>query len=886
MEKDIWVAVKKYYAQLPEMSEAEQNQLLARLEKDDPEVAEILKSLIKDEDDTQSDLESPAITKIRDTEKPTDLIGQTIGKYKLTYLIGIGGMGKVYLADRMDLEAHQQVAIKIISAGFLTEIYQKRFDRERKILSRLNHPHITRIYDGGISETGLPYIIMEYVQGMPLMEHVAENNLDLSQRLELFLDLCDAVSYAHKNFVMHRDLKPGNILVTMHGIVKVIDFGIAKILEDEDSEEDLTIMGYIPLTPAYASPEQLKGQPLTMVSDIYSLGVILYELVTGNKPFPGNTKSNLALTERINYTEDAVKPSARINPELTSDLKEWQRKLKGDIDNIVLKALKENPDDRYSSAEQLSDDIKRYQNNYPVLARPESLAYRFRKYAKRNQSLVIVGVLLVLILISGISATLWQAERVAVQRDQAEYEAQKAQQVTQFLTELFDYSDPDLAKGNVITSQNMLAVGSEKLSDLDEQPLLQAEMYRVIGNLYRKQNLFPEAEAHLLRALELYKQELGPKDTEVASTQLLLSELYAFQNRTKETIEMSRNASAIFKEQLGSGSVNYLKAQNYLARGEMQMGNYKDALSSLIQATEQTKSWRLHTEEQSMALTSLYNDIATAYNGLGDRKNYVLYIKKALKEILRSRGELNQNVAALYNNLGHSFYFENEYDSAEYYSLKGLRIANEVHNGKPNDRSQFSHSNLAKIYIELNQNDEALHHAEKCYEMSRVIYGEEHVSTGRGLSIIGDVYLAKGDYEKSEKYREESIRIYENFYGGEAPMLAWLYWDEADRYYNSGNLKMAINYKRKCIDMYKRALPGELNDLAEARHILAGFLLESDSSQKAVPLLEESYAHYLEEFGEKDETTETVRKDLLRAYALNNQTEKAAALRSKRENNE
>ena len=885
MDKDIWVAVKKYYSQLPEMTEAEQNQLLSRLEKNEPEVAEILKSLIKEEGDTQSDLESPAISKIRDTEQPIDLIGQTIGKYKLTYLIGIGGMGKVYLADRMDLEAHQQVAIKIISAGFLSDVYQKRFDRERKILSRLNHPHITRIYDGGISESGLPYIIMEYVQGMPLMEHVAENKLDLDQRLELFLDLCDAVNYAHRNFVMHRDLKPGNILVTIHGIVKVIDFGIAKILEDEDSEEDLTIMGYIPLTPAYASPEQLKGQPLTMVSDIYSLGVILYELVTGNKPFPGSTKSNLALTERISYKEDAIKPSARVNPTLTSDIKDWQKKLKGDIDNIVLKALKENPDERYSSAEQLSDDIKRYQNNYPVHARPESLTYKFRKYAKRNQSLVIVGVMLVFILIAGIAATLWQAEKVAVQRDQAEYEAKKAQEVTKFLIGLFDHSDPDQAQGNVITSQTMLAIGSEKLDDLGGQPLLQAEMYRVIGNLYRKQNLFTEAEAHLLHSLDLYKQELGSSHLEVASTQILLAELYAFQNRTEETIEMSSKAATIFESEEGPQSVNYIKAKSYRARGEMQQGNYKEALSELLTAAEKSKSWTGRTAEQSLALTSLYNDIATAYNGLGNQESYVLYIKKALSEALESTGELNQNVAALYNNLGHSFYFQNELDSAEYYSLKALKIANELYNGKPNDRSQFAHCNLAKSYVELDESDEALYHAEQCYEMSRDVYGEEHVSTGRALSVLGDVYIAIGDYKKSEDYREKSIRIYENFYGGEAPMLAWLYWDEAERYYNTSNLKMAILYKRKCIDMYEKVLPEELADLAEARHILAGFLLESDSIREAIPLLEKSLAYYKEEDGEEDENTKAVREDLVRAYNLSNQPDMAAALLEGTENN-
>lgn len=829
MDKDIWIAVNTYYGQLLGMSEGERNQLLTKLEGDEPAVAELLKSLLKEGGETHADLKGPAVSESPESDDPTKLIGQTIGKYKLKYLIGLGGMGKVYLADRMDLEAHQQVAIKIISAGSLTEINQKRFDRERKILSKLNHPHITRIYDGGISGVGNPYIIMEYVEGMDLMEHVTENKLNLNQRLELFLDLCDAVNFAHRNFIMHRDLKPGNILVTNHGIVKVIDFGIAKILEDESSEEDLTMMGYMPLTPAYASPEQLTGKPLTMASDIYALGVILYELLTGNKPFPGNTKTNIALTERIRHTDDAPRPSTRIDPSITSDLKSWQKRIKGDVDNIVLKALKENPNERYASADQLADDIKRYQNNFPVLAQADSLSYRFKKYAQRNKSLVVVGILLVLILVSGISATLWQASKVAEQRDQATYEAQKAQEITDFVTDLFENSDPDRAKGKVITSETMLSQGSEKLSELDGQPALQAEMYRVVGDLYRKQNLFVEGETHLLRSIQLFEQALGAENVEVATSKLLLAELYTFENRSAETIDMTMEAAEIFRNQLGAESVEYIKAQNYLARGEIQLGKYQEALSVLLSAAGLAEGWENPSEEQSAALASLYNDIGTAYNGLGDHDNYVVYLQKALFEIFKTKGEINQNVSALYNNLGHSFYFENEFDSAKFYTLKALEIADKVYGGKSNDRAQFAHSNLAKIYIELEDLEEALKHAEFCYTMSRDVYGEAHMATGRGLSILGDVYIAKGDFPKSEAYREEATLIYEAFYEGENPMLAWLYWDEADRYYQSGNLEMAIAYKRKCIDMYEKTMPEEKDDLAEARQILAGFLLEADS---------------------------------------------------------
>lgn len=881
MEKDVWIAVKKYYGQLPEMSEAEQAELIAKLDREEPEVSGILKSLIKDQETADSALENPAASKIRQVETSTDLIGQTIGKYKLTYLIGVGGMGKVYLADRMDLEAHQQVAIKIISAGLHSEVYKKRFDRERKILSRLNHPHITRIYDGGISETGLPYIIMEYVQGMPLLEHVSENKLDLNQRLELFLDLCDAVNYAHINFVMHRDLKPGNILVTQHGIVKVIDFGIAKILEDEDVEEDLTIMGYIPLTPAYASPEQLKGQTLTTSSDVYSLGVILYELLTGNKPFPGSTKSNLALTERMRHFEDATKPSASINPSIAADLKAWKNEIKGDLDNIALKALKESPAERYSSAEQLADDIRRYQNNYPVLARADSLGYRFKKYTQRNKPLVVSGILLIFILISGISATLWQARKVAFQRDQAEYEADKANQITAFITDLFDHSDPDQAQGEVITSETMLAAGSEKLSDLDGQPALQAEMYRVVGNLYRKQNNFEQAESHLTKAMHLFELELGENHIEVGQTKLLLAELYAFQNRTAETIEASKSASAIFEKYLGVESFEYVRAQNYLARGEVQMGKYREALERLRSAQQEAEKWTNLTDPQSAALVSLYNDIGTTYNAIGDRENFRVYLKKALAVMRRAKGEKNQNVAALYNNLGHSFYFADEYDSSKYYTLKALKIADEVYRGKPNDRSQFAHCHLAKVFIELGDFDEAQKHAEMCYSLSRDVYGPAHMATGRGLSVLGDVYIAKGDFPKSEEYREEATLIYEAFFDGEDPMLAWHYWDESDRYYQSGNLQNAIAYKRRCIAMYEKTMPEELDDLAEARQILARYLMEDETYEEVPALLEKSLAHYAESAGEEGDATKAVAADLITAYERTNQPDKASDLRLK-----
>ncbi len=882
MDKAIWTIVKQYYAELLELPEEEQAGFIDHLETSQPEVAQMLRSLLRDENNTDHNFESPAISKIKDSKEPqaTDLIGTQIGKYKLTYLIGIGGMGMVYLADRTDLEAHQQVAIKIISAGFLSHIYNKRFDRERKILSRLNHPHITRIYDGGISETGTPYIIMEYVEGKPLLEYVTDQQLSLSKRLELFMDLCSAVAYAHQNFIMHRDLKPGNILVTNHGIVKVIDFGIAKILEDDAADEDLTIMGYIPLTPAYASPEQLKGQPLTVSSDIYSLGVILYELVTGNKPFPGSTRSGLALTERLNHMEPPPRPSTRLNPTVNADLKAWQKSIKGDIDNIVLKALKDVPGERYLNADQLAEDIRRHQKCYPVLARPDSLGYRFKKYAKRNRSLVSLGILLIIILISGVAATLWQARLAAEQRDHAQYEADKANQITQFVTNLFDHSDPDRSMGKVITSENMLALGSERLASLSGQPSLQAEMYRVIGDLYRKQNFFNEAEEHLLKALSIFEEINGSDDIEVGKTKMLLGDLYAFTNNTAKCIQMSREASFIFADVLGKQDMEYVKAISYVGRGENQLGNYAKALETLLEADSIMQKTKNPTPDQRITMGSVYNDIATCYNGMDNPEKYTHYVFKALEQIIKGQGENSQNVAALYNNLGHSYYFRDQFDSAEYYSLKALRIADKVYGGKPNDRAQFAHCDLAKIYTETGNLTAAMKHADSCHTMSAQVYGEIHPTTARGLSVIGHVYLTMGDTANAEKYCVEATHMYEDFFDGVSPMLAWHYWDEAERYFNMTQLDRAIEYKRRCIALYERTLPNEKGDLAEAKHILAGFLVAADSSRKALPLLEESFSYYKETLGVDNEKTQEVLNDLVDLNTQLKQPETAQAFRA------
>lgn len=324
-----------------------------------------------------------------------------VGPYKLLRELGRGGMGTVYLAKRDDQQYEQEVAIKLVLPGMDTEIILDRFRRERQILAQFQHPNIARLLDGGTTMDGRPYIVMEYIEGARITEYCKEHGLGIQERLRLFLDVCSAVDYAHRHFVVHRDLKPGNILVSCSGTVKLLDFGICKLLYREPSSTETAANTLLMLTPDYASPEQVRGDPVTIASDIYSLGAVLYELLTGCKPHRIENLSPQGI-ERSICEHDVTRPSIVPNAQLA-------RRLRGDLDNILMQALQRDPERRYSSVERLADDIERYLSHQPVKARPDSLAYRTGKFVRRRRNLLIVAGVAAACLIAGTVVSLREA---------------------------------------------------------------------------------------------------------------------------------------------------------------------------------------------------------------------------------------------------------------------------------------------------------------------------------------------------------------------------------------------------------------------------------------------------------------------------------------------
>lgn len=425
VDPDRWRRVNEIFARVVEAEEKERPERLRALAGDDPRLAAEVESLLRADAAAQTSAEPflrHAFAEIPGEDDPVE--GQQVGPYRLIRQIGRGGMGLVYLAERTD-EFKMSVAIKIVRGG-LGESLRVRFNRERQILASLDHPNIAKLLDGGATPGGSPYLVMEYVDGEPITKFCDKGGLDTAARLRLFEKVCEAVHHAHRHLIIHRDLKPGNILVTREGAPKLLDFGVAKLLDPAENADGQTLTGVHPMTPAYASPEQASGQPITTATDIYSLGVILFELLTGARPYQITSTSPLEIQKTLLETQPAA-PS-RLKPGLSTDL-----------DSIVAMAMRKEPDRRYVSAAAIADDLRRHLNDFPILARPDTRHYRMGRFVKRHKTMVIGAALAGLALTAASTVALWQARVARTERALSERRFADARKIANSM--VFDLHD-------------------------------------------------------------------------------------------------------------------------------------------------------------------------------------------------------------------------------------------------------------------------------------------------------------------------------------------------------------------------------------------------------------------------------------------------------------
>ncbi len=676
--------------------------------------------------------------------------GAKIGPYRLIKVLGEGGMGEVWLAEQ-NQPIRRRVAIKIIKQGMDTRQVVSRFESERQVLSVLDHPNIAKVLDAGTTKWGKPFFVMEYVPGETITEYCDKNQLTTQQRLELFFQVCDGIQHAHRNGIIHRDIKPGNVLVTFQNanpVPKIIDFGVAKATDLRFVERSLyTEVGQLVGTPEYMSPEQAEMSDLGIDTrtDIYSLGVLLYLLLVGVLPFDGKELRRAGHDEirrRIREDEPAC-PSSRLST-LGADLPSLAKargtnptkltqELRGDLDWIVMKAMEKDRTRRYETPTELATDLRRHLLNQPVSASPPSTVYRLRKFVRRHTLGVSFAAVVALLLITlGVSMVI-QAGRIAQERDRANEQAARAareaetsRQVADFMVGLFEVSEPSRALGESITAREILDKGAARIQDeLADQPVVRATMLRTIGRVYTELGLYREARPLLDQALQL--DEENADDLTVAETLLDLSQLFSWQGDLAAAEQSARRAVALFEKHHGPDHPRVAAGLN--------------ALGNTLQ--------------------------------LQDKLDEALVAHGRALAIRQAAPVAGPELAASLHNLAIVYFFLENYPKAEEYYLQAAELELR-HSGPDSPGYATSLHTLAIVYQEMDQLEKALELEKQATAIREKTLGPDHLHLAFSLCALGNMYRLSGDLAAAEPLQRRALAIGEASIGPDHEETVWM----------------------------------------------------------------------------------------------------------------
>ncbi len=716
MTPELWQRVEEVIGEVLELPVSERRQALVDTCGGDRELRSQVESLLASEGSTGDLLETPVFSlHAKGFAEPAE--GDRIGPYRVQHLLGDGGMGAVYLAVRVD-EFEKQVALKLLKSGIGGEHLVRRFHHERRILARLDHPNIAKLLDGGTTDDGLPYFVMEYVEGEPIDLYCDRRRLPVSERLELFRKVCAAVHLAHQNLVVHRDLKPGNILVGVDGEPKLLDFGIAKPLEAAGSALETTTDGLRPMTLAYASPEQVALQAVTTVSDVYSLGVVLYELLTGRRPYRLSTQQPLLLARAI-QEQEPEKPSTTIEPDTgtpteevaeerarsedlaerrASDFRGLKRRLEGDLDSIVLMALRKTPARRYASVEQLSADVRRHLEGLPVIARPPTLVYQMGKFVRRHRIETFLATL-VLATIIGFGLT------ALVLRDRAVLERERAEDVTQFLVRLFEASDPNTAMGEEVTAREILDRGGERIRDYrDREPTLYAMLAATMGHTYYNLGLYSKAQPLLEEALSGLRDFVGEGDDPQLA--IVLNDLAAVllaQGERERAEPLLREGVEMKIRLFGEDDPEVVPLLNNLGTLAAAQGDYPRAEALYRRGLAQRERFEPPVPEDVATSLSLLGLVLLEQQELAEAESV---LRRGLAVRREIHGDRHPSVAKVLNNLAIVLQMGGDNEESEKLYRQALAIRQDLLTADHPDIASTA-TNLASLLVTLSRYDEA-----------------------------------------------------------------------------------------------------------------------------------------------------------------------------------
>ncbi|MCH8147900.1 MAG: tetratricopeptide repeat protein [Planctomycetes bacterium] len=809
-----WQRVRETFEQICDLDASERKAKLAVVEQEDPTLCADVASLLVSYDEGATALDFlPELCSSDVPPQGTDVerIGQMVGAYRLIERLAVGGMSTVYLAERADTQTGDRVAIKIItSAGPLPQRARKRFYHERRLLAELNHPNIARLLHGGVTDDGWPYLVMEYVAGEPIDVYCEAHDLSIEGRVAVFRGVCAAVQYAHQNLVVHRDLKPGNILVTRDGVPKLLDFGIAKLLQPEYTPQSAaapTTERF--MTPEYASPEQIRGMGVTTASDVYSLGVILYQLLTGRRPHSFKTRLVYEIA-RIICDEDPLKPSLAVSQATSSyDHSESNRhgvpsekedrpskarrdklghRLAGDMDAIVMRAMRKEPDSRYSSVDQFADDLGRYLQGMPVRARKGTWRYRASKFIRRNRTGVAALSAVFVVLVACVVTSTWFAI-------QAKRQAAIAQAVNDFLNDDFLAAVALEFQGKDVSMRVVLDAASKAIAGkFEDEPLIEAAVRTTVGTTYASLGVFEAALPHLERALVLTRAELGEDQAGTLTAMIDLAKLYGQQGRYDEAEPMHVEALTASRRVLGEDHPVTLKSMSKLAQLYLGLARYEEAERLLVKTLE--ANHRVLGEDHRDTLHTMTN-LAEVFVRQGRYDEAEPLSLRALEVSQRVLGPEHPKTLGFMNNLAELYSHQGRYDDAEPLHVKaldgGLRVRGEEH-----PDTLTSMNNLALLYVRQGRYDQAEPLYHRALEAYRRVLGEDHPHTLASMGSLSELYRKQARYDEAEPLSIKAMETNLRVLGEEHPStlgsmnnLAVLYFDQG-RYDEAEPLQLRV----------------------------------------------------------------------------------------------
>ena len=793
-------------------------------------------------------------------ERGASLEGTRVGPYRVLRELARGGMGAVYLAERADGQFEQRAALKLIKRGMDSDEIHRRFLGERRILARLEHPHIARLLDGGVTNDGQPWFAMEFVDGIPVTRHGVRHALPLDARLRLFGDICDAVGYAHRNLVIHRDLKPSNILVTADGQVKLLDFGIAKLLDEAPDATTRTELRA--MTPEYAAPEQVRGEPVTTATDVYALGALLYELLTGRKA----QRIERLTAGEVERVVCELEPAA---PGVNSDL-----------DTVVLKALQKDPARRYPSVDAMHDDIRRYRSGLPVGARPDTLGYRTRKFVRRHRVGVAAAAAVVASLVVGLAGTAWQARRATNQARAAAAEAAKARAVRDFVASLFNVSRPSEARGRDITARELLEEGRRRIDTaLAGQPEVQAELLDVLGTIYRDLALLPQADTLLRRSVELSRRIMGPRDTLVASREADLGIALMEGGRYEEAERFLTGALKVQREALGerhptTGATLRALGQNHQLQGHNRLGDslYREAVGiaraqgdSLAMA-DYMVGWGVlkYRATAFAAAESLYQEglairrrklspddpmITVVLHNLGmvwAAQGKLKEAERLQREVLEQRRRLHPqgmhtDVAYAMHGLALTLEQLTRLAEAESLYLQEWTIRRSLL-GAAHQETVAAVNNLAVVRYRMHDLEGAETATRDALAGFETALGPEHQSTIVALNNLGAILSDRGRFAEADSALRLALARAERKRGEGSHIPALVMRNLGVMLARRGDLQASERMFREALPIYRATLSDSHPRIAEVLTGLGAVLTRQSRAEEAEPVLREALA--------------------------------------------